>query len=39
MFIRENGAEDKGWRGTPFYWPVLVVQQNVRSAVYGNSGN
>ena len=39
MLIRENGAEDKGWRGTPFYWPVLLVQQNVRSAVYGNSGN
>ena len=38
MLIRENGAEDKGWRGTPFYWPVLVVQQNVRSAVYGNAG-
>ena len=38
MFIRENGEEDKGWRGTPFYWPVLVVQQNVRSAVYGNAG-
>ena len=38
MLIRENGAEDKGWRGTPFYWPVLLVQQNVRSAVYGNAG-
>ena len=41
MLIRENGsaAPDKGWRGTPFYWPVLLVQQNVRSAVYGNAGN
>lgn len=38
MLIRENGAEEKGWRGTPFYWPVLLVQENVRSAVYGNSG-
>lgn len=38
MLIRENGAENKGWRGTPFYWPVLLVQQNVRSAVYGNAG-
>ena len=37
MLIRENGAADKGWRGTPFYWPVLLVQENVRSAVYGNS--
>ena len=38
MLIRENGTEEKGWRGTPFYWPVLLVQENVRSAVYGNSG-
>jgi len=38
MLIRENGNADQGWRDTPFYWPVLVVQQNVRSAVYGNSG-
>lgn len=37
MLIRENGAEEKGWRGTPFYWPVLLVQKNVRSAVYGSS--
>lgn len=38
MLIRENGAESKGWRGTPFYWPVLLMQQNVRSAVFGNAG-
>lgn len=38
MFIRENGAVEKGWRGTPFYWPVLLVQQNVRTAIYGKKG-
>ncbi len=38
MLIRENGAKAKGWRDAPFYWPVLLVQQNVRPAVYGNSG-
>ena len=38
MFIRENGAEAKGWRDAPFYWPLLMVQQNVRSAIYGNAG-
>ncbi len=37
MFIRENGKEEKGWRGTPFYWPVLLVQENVRPAIYGIS--
>ena len=38
MFIRENGSVENGWRGTPFYWPVLLVQQNVRSAIYGRTG-
>lgn len=38
MFIRQNGAADNGWRDAPFYWPVLLVQQNVRSAVYGIQG-
>lgn len=38
MFIRENGSVENGWRGTPFYWPVLLVQQNVRTAIYGRTG-
>lgn len=37
MFFRENGREEKGWRGAPFYWPVLLVQKDVRPAVYGIS--
>ena len=39
MLIKEKGAKVNGWRETPFYWPVLLVQKNVRSAVYGNAGN
>ena len=38
MLIKENGAASKGWRDAPFYWPVLLVQKNVRAAVYGNEG-
>ena len=38
MLIRENGALEQGWRKAPFYWPVLIVQQNVRSAIYGLPG-
>ena len=37
MFIRENGKAQNGWRDAPFYWPVLFVQKNVRSAVYGKA--
>jgi hypothetical protein len=37
MLIKEKGDASKGWRDAPFYWPVLLVQKNVRSAVYGNA--
>jgi hypothetical protein len=36
MLIRQNGREEEGWRGTPFYWPVIVAQQNVRTAIFAH---
>ena len=37
MFIKENGLKSDGWRDAPFYWPVLVLQQNLRTAFYTSS--
>ena len=37
MLFRQNGAEERGWRGTPFYWPVIWVQENARTAVYSHT--
>ncbi len=34
FLLRQNGAEDKGWRGTPFYWPVIRAQANAPTAIY-----
>lgn len=34
MLMKQNGLEENGWRGTEFYWPVLVTPQNVDTAVY-----
>ncbi|MCC0706475.1 Z1 domain-containing protein [Clostridioides sp. ES-S-0190-01] len=36
ILIKQNGKADKeyGWSGTPFWWPVLVTPQNVKSTVY-----
>ncbi|MBP7349131.1 MAG: hypothetical protein KA965_10655, partial [Butyrivibrio sp.] len=34
MLIKQNGKSELGWRDAEFYWPVLVVQQNVKAAVY-----
>jgi hypothetical protein len=36
MLIRQNGSEELGWRGTPFYWPVIVAQQNVQTAIFAH---
>ena len=36
MLIRQNGAEEQGWRGTPFYWPVIVAQANATTAIFAN---
>jgi hypothetical protein len=36
MLIRQNGLEDRGWRGTPFYWPVIVAPQNTRTAIFAH---
>ncbi|MGL4521861.1 MAG: Z1 domain-containing protein [Bacilli bacterium] len=34
MLMRQNGKEENGWRGAAFYWPVLVTQDVVDTAVY-----
>lgn len=34
MLFRENGEKEQGWRGTPFYWPVLVAPMKVKPAIF-----
>lgn len=36
FLLRQNGSDapDKGWRGTPFYWPVIRAQAETPTAVY-----
>lgn len=36
MLIKQNGDVDRGWRGTPFYWPVIWAPQNVRTAIFAH---
>lgn len=36
MLFRQNGEEEKGWMGAPFYWPLLVAPGNTRIAIYAN---
>ena len=34
MLIKQNGKAELGWKDAQFYWPVLVVQKDVKSAAY-----
>lgn len=36
MLFRQNGAEDRGWRGTAFYWPVIWAPQNTRTTIFAH---
>lgn len=42
MLLQENGERMKnengdniGWNNAPFYWPVLMTQQNINKTMYG----
>lgn len=39
MLLRQNGKKEQGWRDTPFYWPVFVVQENVSQAIFTINAN
>jgi hypothetical protein len=34
MLLRQNGDEAKGWRGLPFWWPVIVTPQSAVTAIF-----
>jgi hypothetical protein len=39
MLFRQNGAEEKGWKGAPFYWPLVWTPANTPVAIYANQTN
>ena len=36
FLLRQNGSKEKGWKGTPFYWPVIRAQANTPTAVFAS---
>ena len=36
MLVRLNGADTKGWRGTPFWWPVLLTPKKTKVTIFAN---
>ncbi|GGH82668.1 hypothetical protein JOD43_002834 [Pullulanibacillus pueri] len=37
ILLRQNGEEDKGWRDTPFWWPVLVTPRHTPTTIFAES--
>jgi len=36
MLFRQNGLEEQGWRGSPFWWPVLMAPENTRTVIFAS---
>ena len=36
ILIRQNGSTEKGWRGSPFWWPVLIAPQRTATMVFAS---
>lgn len=36
ILIRQNGSTEKGWRGSPFWWPVLIAPQRTRTMIFAS---
>jgi hypothetical protein len=36
MLLGQNGEEDKGWRGLPFWWLVVVTPRSAVTSIFAN---
>jgi hypothetical protein len=34
--VRENGADEQGWRGTPFWWPIIIPPASTPTMVFAS---
>lgn len=34
ILLRKNGDTKNGWKGTPFWWPVLVIPKNADTVIF-----
>ncbi len=36
MLFRQNGTEEQGWKGSPFWWPVIVAPKNTPTSIFAS---
>lgn len=37
MLLRQNGEESKGWRGMPFWWPVILTPRSAATVIFATA--
>lgn len=37
ILLKQNGKTEKGWRGSEFWWPILITPFNSRPAVFASN--
>lgn len=36
ILVRQNGKEEHGWKGSPFWWPVIIAPKNTRTTIFAS---
>lgn len=39
ILLRQNGRKEFGWRDTPFYWPTLLMPENMDAGIFTINSN
>lgn len=34
ILLRQEGREEDGWRGVPFWWPVIILPENMHTTIF-----
>jgi Z1 domain-containing protein len=37
MLLRQGGEADRGWRGLPFWWPIIVTPRSAVTAIFATA--
>jgi hypothetical protein len=36
LLLKQNGLEEQGWRGHPFYWPVIYAPEKIKTVIFSS---
>jgi hypothetical protein len=36
MLFRQEGLEEQGWKGHPFWWPVVTAPENAHTSIFAD---